>query len=260
MKNKFIMFFAYSLFFSVNGYCQFNTVLQKKDIPKAEPVLATTENKLIEEKEKAVVVNDALTTERLAYWKQRRYLSLPIDSMVITSHYGKRKDPFTGKIANHRGIDLKGNNDYVYSIMPGMVVKTGKNKGLGNYVEVRHGDFTSIYGHLYSVLVNAKQAVEAGQPIGISGSTGRSTGEHLHFQMEYKDKTIDPKPILDYLNSATVSINRLSDSKLSLWCLGALFDCCISRDKPFHPLTPPSDLRQYAVENRQEIRISQSLY
>ena len=62
------------------------------------------------------------------------------------------------------------------------------------------------------------------------------------------------------LNSATVSINRLSDSKLSLWCLGALFDCCISRDKPFHPLTPPSDLRQYAVENRQEIRISQSLY
>ena len=101
---------------------------------------------------------------------------------------------------NHRGIDLKGNNDYVYSIMPGMVVKTGKNKGLGNYVEVRHGDFTSIYGHLYSVLVNAKQAVEAGQPIGISGSTGRSTGEHLHFQMEYKDKTIDPKPILDYIN------------------------------------------------------------
>lgn len=66
--------------------------------------------------------------------------------------------------------------------------------------------------------------------------------------------------VLIVLNSATVSINRLSDSKLSLWCLGALFDCCISRDKPFHPLTPPSDLRQYAVENRQEIRISQSLY
>ena len=71
---------------------------------------------------------------------------------------------------------------------------------------------------------------------------------------------ITGKQIVINLNSATVSINRLSDSKLSLWCLGALFDCCISRDKPFHPLTPPSDLRQYAVENRQEIRISQSLY
>ena len=56
MKNKIIMFFAYSLFFSVNGYCQFNTVLQKKDIPKAEPVLATTENKLIEEKEKSMML------------------------------------------------------------------------------------------------------------------------------------------------------------------------------------------------------------
>ena len=71
---------------------------------------------------------------------------------------------------------------------------------------------------------------------------------------------INGVPLTYTLNSATVSINRLSDSKLSLWCLGALFDCCISRDKPFHPLTPPSDLRQYAVENRQEIRISQSLY
>ena len=77
MKNKFIVFFSCSLFFSVNSYCQFNTVLQKKDIPKTEPVLATTENKLIEEKEKAVVVNDALTTERLAYWKQRRYAFAP---------------------------------------------------------------------------------------------------------------------------------------------------------------------------------------
>ena len=72
---------------------------------------------------------------------------------------------------------------------------------------------------------------------------------------EIKRYVISRKNELFYysLNSATVSINRLLDSKLSLWCLGALFECCISRDKPFHPLTPPSDLRQYAVENRQEI-------
>ncbi len=55
MKNKITVFFACSLFFSVNGYCQFNTVLQKKDIPKAEPVLATTENKLIEEKKRLLL-------------------------------------------------------------------------------------------------------------------------------------------------------------------------------------------------------------
>ena len=82
---------------------------------------------------------------------------------------------------------------------------------------------------------------------------------HVSYDTIRKFLNFDSKIKFD-LNSATVSINRLSDSKLSLWCLGALFDCCISRDKPFHPLTPPSDLRQYAVENRQEIRISQSLY
>lgn len=200
MKDKKIVIFAFSLLFASNGYCQFNTVLQKKEIPKTEPTLATTENRLIEEEQKAVIINDGLSSDRRAYWNQRRYLSLPIDSMVITSPYGQRKDPFTGKVAYHKGIDMKGNNDYVYSVMPGIVTKTGKSKGLGNFVEVKHGDFKSTYAHLYNILVNTKQSIEAGQPIGISGSTGRSTGEHLHFQMEYKDKTIDPKPILDYID------------------------------------------------------------
>lgn len=200
MKNKkIVLLFAFSLLFALKGYCQFNTVLQKKEVPKTEPTLATTENKLIEEEQKAVLINDAVSSERRAYWNQRRYLSLPIDSMVITSPYGKRKDPFTGKVAYHKGIDIRGNNDYVYSVMPGIVTKTGKTKGLGNFVEVKHGDFKSTYAHLYNVLVNAKQSVEAGQPIGISGSTGRSTGEHLHFGMKYKNETIDPKPILEYI-------------------------------------------------------------
>lgn len=196
IKSCFFMFF---LLFSLNGYCQFNTVLKKKDIPNATPALATTENRVIEEEEKSVTINDAVTNKRREYWNQRRYLSLPIDSMVITSSYGRRKDPITGKEANHRGIDLRGNNDYVYSIMPGIVTKAGKSKTLGNYVEVKHGDFKSTYGHLYNVLVDAKQSVEAGQPIGISGNTGRSTGEHLHFGMKFEDVAIDPKPFLDYI-------------------------------------------------------------
>lgn len=198
MNRKYI-FFAGLLCISIPAFSQFNTVLQKDEKPKVEPVVSSTRNRILDEEEESPKIYDAVLPERRSYWSQRRNLSLPIDSMVITSKYGVRKDPFTGKPKVHKGIDLKGNNDYVYSIMPGVVIKTGKNKGLGNYVEVKHGDFTSIYGHLYSVLVNAKQAVEAGQPIGISGSTGRSTGEHLHFQMEYQDKTIDPKPILDYI-------------------------------------------------------------
>lgn len=76
--------------------------------------------------------------------------------MVIIFYYGKRKDLFIGKIVNYRGIDFKGNNDYVYLIMLGMVVKIGKNKGLGNYVEVCYGDFIFIYGYLYNVFVNVR--------------------------------------------------------------------------------------------------------
>lgn len=208
MKNKILVLFAFSLLFASNGYCQFNTILQKKEVSKTEPTLATTENKLIEEEQKAVLINDAVSTERQAYWSQRRYLSLPIDSMVITSPYGQRKDPFTGKVAYHKGIDIRGNNDYVYSVMPGIVSKTGKTKGLGNFVEVKHGDFQSTYAHLYNVLVNAKQSVEAGQPIGTSGSTGRSTGEHLHFGMKYKNETIDPKPILDYIQEVIRTVKE----------------------------------------------------
>lgn len=217
--NKKIIFSVLSIhLFTLDAYCQFNTVLQKKEQVKIEPTLATAENLIKQEEEKSVKIYDELLPLRKSYWNQRRYLSLPIDSMVITSKYGIRKDPFTGKEKAHKGIDLRGNNDYVYSIMPGMVTKAGKNKSFGNYVEVKHGDFTSIYGHLYSILVNAKQSVEAGQPIGISGSTGRSTGEHLHFQMEYKDKTIDPKPILDYIyeviRTVKTEISQQIDSEL----------------------------------------------
>lgn len=216
--NKRTTFFVVFLFVASKGYCQFNTVLQKKEVPKTEPTLATIENRLIEEEQRAIVINDAVSAERKAYWSQRRYLSLPIDSLVITSPYGIRKDPFTGRSANHQGIDIRGNNDYVYSIMPGIVTKAGKTKGLGNYVEVKHGDFKSIYAHLYNVLVNVKQSVEAGQPIGVSGSTGRSTGEHLHFGMKYKNETIDPKPILDYIqeviNTVRGEVSTQIDAKL----------------------------------------------
>lgn len=216
-KKNFFSIVAIHLF-TIDAYCQFNTVLQKKEQVKVEPTLATQENVVKQEEDNSVKIYDGLLPQRKSYWNQRRYLSLPIDSMVITSNYGIRKDPFTGKAKSHKGVDLRGNNDYVYSIMPGVVTKAGKNKGLGNYVEVKHGDFTSIYGHLYSVLVNAKQAVEAGQPIGISGNTGRSTGEHLHFQMEYKDKTIDPKPILDYIyeviRTVKTEISQQIDSEL----------------------------------------------
>jgi murein DD-endopeptidase MepM/ murein hydrolase activator NlpD len=87
--------------------------------------------------------------------------------------------------------------------MPGRVIKSGKNRTLGEFVQVEHGEFVTTYGHLMQRLVAAKEMVEAGHPIGISGSTWRSTGEHLHFGMSYDGKSIDPTPILNYILQIT---------------------------------------------------------
>lgn len=148
----------------------------------------------------------------LSTLNQRQYLSLPIDTLVVTSGYGYRADPFDGRKKFHKGIDLRANYHYIYSIMPGKVIKSGRNKALGIFVQIDHGDFKSIYGHLSISLAPKNDIVHAGQPIGVSGSSGRSTGEHLHFQMSYKNKTIDPQPILDFIQKITTKTRN--DMKL----------------------------------------------
>ena len=107
MNRKYI-FFAGLLCISIPAFSQFNTVLQKDEKPKVEPVVSSTRNRILDEEEESPKIYDAVLPERRSYWSQRRYLSLPIDSMVITSKYGVRKDPFTGKPKVHKGIDLKG--------------------------------------------------------------------------------------------------------------------------------------------------------
>lgn len=203
---------------STKAYSQFNTVLPKKEEVKVQPQLASNEVRAEKQEAEIPVINDALAEKRKELYKTRRYLSLPIDSMQVTSGYGMRKHPIDGKMKEHKGIDLRANNDYVYSVMPGKVTKAGKDKKLGNYIEIEHGDFKTVYGHVQTILVNAKQAVEAGQPIAISGNTGNSTGEHLHFGMKFQDTYIDPAPVLNYIydliNFVKTDLSRQIDSEL----------------------------------------------
>lgn len=203
---------------STKAYSQFNTVLPKKEEVKVQPQLASNEVRAEKQEAELPVINDALVEKRKELYKTRQYLSLPIDSMKVTSRYGMRKHPIDGQMKEHKGIDLRANNDYVYSVMPGKVTKTGKDKKLGNYIEIEHGDFKTIYGHVQTILVNAKQAVEAGQPIAISGNTGNSTGEHLHFGMKFQDVYIDPAPVLNYIydliNFVKTDLSKQIDSEL----------------------------------------------
>ncbi|WP_414696804.1 M23 family metallopeptidase [Paraflavisolibacter sp. H34] len=123
-------------------------------------------------------------------------LSLPLRELKLTSRFGYRKHPLEGNRKFHSGIDLAAQRDSVYSILPGLVQERGYDPRLGNFVRVRHGELTSVYGHLSQLLVQEADLVAGGQAIGITGATGRVTGEHLHFTLRIQNRCVDPVPYL----------------------------------------------------------------
>jgi len=119
-------------------------------------------------------------------------ISLPMEEYRITSGFGWRKHPVTGMSDFHNGIDLAAQGQVVRSIMDGTVAETGYHRNLGNFVRIDHGDVLSVYGHLSRITVEAGQQLTAGYPIGMTGSTGRATGEHLHFSIRRNGTYINP--------------------------------------------------------------------
>lgn len=117
----------------------------------------------------------------------------------VTSAYGYRAR--FGRM--HKGVDLAlRSNDTVYAAFDGKVRLTNyEPKGYGNYVIMRHGNkLETVYGHLNKILVKQNQVVKAGQAIGLGGSTGRSTGPHLHFETRYMGYAINPSAIINFDN------------------------------------------------------------
>lgn len=117
----------------------------------------------------------------------------------ITSNYGYRAK--FGRM--HKGVDLAiRSNDTIYAAFDGKVRLTNyEAKGYGNYIILRHPNtLETVYGHLNKILVKPNQTVKAGQPIGLGGSTGRSTGPHLHFETRYMGYAINPSAIFDFAN------------------------------------------------------------
>ncbi|MEO6013276.1 MAG: M23 family metallopeptidase [Devosia sp.] len=116
------------------------------------------------------------------------------DAMRISSTFGNRKDPFTGRLAFHSGLDYAApQGSTVISAGAGKVSFVGQISGYGNVVEVSHGNgLVTRYGHLSAFLVKEGQSVNTGTPIARVGSTGRSTGPHLHFEVRRTDNAVDP--------------------------------------------------------------------
>jgi murein DD-endopeptidase MepM/ murein hydrolase activator NlpD len=117
----------------------------------------------------------------------------------ISSSYGTRSDPFGRGRAHHKGIDIDSNmGDPVTAAAAGVVSFSGVKGGYGNVVEVDHGNgYTTLYAHNSALLVRAGDVVLDGQQIAKVGSTGRSTGSHLHFEVKLNGAQVDPRQFLD---------------------------------------------------------------
>ncbi len=125
-------------------------------------------------------------------------LGAPVEKARITSNYGMRNDPFTGELKRHRGIDFAGKiGTELMAVAPGRVISAGERVGYGTTVEIDHGlGFTTLYAHLSQITVSRGDWVRPGTVVGLGGSTGRSTGPHLHYEIRYKGVPFDPSKFI----------------------------------------------------------------
>jgi murein DD-endopeptidase MepM/ murein hydrolase activator NlpD len=124
---------------------------------------------------------------------------VPASVRSITSGFGYRRDPFNGRAAMHSGIDFKGGiGSPIYAAAEGRVTFAGWRGGYGKAVEVTHPNgMMTRYAHLSRIDVRPGQLVAAGATLGGLGSTGRSTGPHLHFEVRINDRAVNPRPFLE---------------------------------------------------------------
>ena len=131
----------------------------------------------------------------------------PVHSLSFTSNFGIRSDPFRGTAAMHAGVDIPGPvGTPIYATADGIIAHAGRQGGYGNMVEISHGKgIATRYGHLSKILVADNARVTRGQLIALMGSTGRSTGPHLHYEVRIGGHAVNPIPFLttaDYLLAA----------------------------------------------------------
>jgi len=126
-------------------------------------------------------------------------LKAPLKTVIVDDKYGWRRDPFTKKGRFHTGLDFKGSyKDTVYTPANGIVKKANWNAGYGRCVVIQHADgYQTLYAHLSRIFVVVGDSVQVKDPIGKIGSSGRSTGSHLHYEIIRNGKKLDPCGFID---------------------------------------------------------------
>ncbi len=127
-------------------------------------------------------------------------MSLPLKNIEVSSRYGPRLHPILDEVRMHNGIDLRApQGTRIFAAAPGTVIASGKSGGFGKRVVIDHGDgWATLYAHMSKLRVEEGDVVEAGKGIGKVGSTGLSTGPHLHFEVRVGNIRLDPQLFLDF--------------------------------------------------------------
>ena len=167
------------------------------EVPEITAAIDALETQLLDRQRQFTVLESLMSTRSLG----ERIVpgGWPIVGGWISSHFGHRSDPFTGRGAFHGGVDFVGPaGSRVIATGPGVVTYSGYKNGYGYLVEVTHPTgYVTRYGHNSRNLVREGQAVQKNQPVAVIGSTGRSTGTHVHFEVERDGKTQNPMRYLD---------------------------------------------------------------
>lgn len=201
MKRKIVVLWIISYLAVSSAKAQFNTVSdnvcrykvrkveEKFLLPANQPVESIQANLLQQE-------TDSKDSKQKQWISSYPSITYPLKSIKVTSPYGYRRDPFTGKLSWHNGLDLRAKNEPAYAMMDGIVEKVGYNNRSGNYVTLRHGNYHVSYCHLSSVIVRKGEYVYPGIIVGVTGNSGRSTGSHLHLTCKKDGKSINPMNLI----------------------------------------------------------------
>ena len=197
MRKKIVALWVISCLAVSNAKAQFNTVSNnvcRYKVRKVKEKFLPPANNQVD----SITANLPLQETESVDSKQKQWISsyssitYPLKSIKITSPYGYRRDPFTGKLSWHNGLDLRAKNEPAYAMMDGIVEKIGYDNRSGNYVTLRHGNFYISYCHLSSIIVRKGEYVYPGIIVGVTGNTGRSTGSHLHLTCKKDGKSFNP--------------------------------------------------------------------
>jgi murein DD-endopeptidase MepM/ murein hydrolase activator NlpD len=161
-------------------------------VPALDSMLDSMDAQIDDRRRQLTALQNLIMTRELA--RQIVPGGRPVESGYISSLYGQRTDPFDGNQATHRGIDFAGAaGSQVLAVADGIVSHTGLDGGYGRMIEVTHGDgYVTRYAHNAKVLVKPGQTVKRGDAIALMGSTGRSTGPHVHFEVLRNGKPMNP--------------------------------------------------------------------